>query len=167
MQSEKFQLRGSWSLRFRIRNKETGEIEEFLDEIHNLITTEGFNHMLDAEFHGGSQVDPWYVGLKLTGSAAAGDTYASHAGWTEFAEYSGDRKEFVEGAAANASITNTGSVATFDITSSGQIYGALLCSIASKDSGSGTLFSAGNISSFRTVDSGDQVNITLTIGSGS
>lgn len=167
MKREGMQLKGIWKLHFRIRNKMTQEIEEFLDEIHNLVTTEGFNHMLDSQFHGGTQVDPWYVGLKLTGAAAAGDTYASHGGWTEFKQYSGNRKEFVEGAAANASITNTGSVATFDITSQGQIYGAALFSIASKDAATGTLFSAGDITSYRTVDSGDQVNITLTIGSGS
>lgn len=133
------------------------------DEARNLIVDEGCNHLLDVLLHGTTQVDPWYLGLKLTGTVAAGDTYASHAGWTEFAEYSGDRKEYVEGAAASRQITNSGSVGTFDITSAGQVYGGLLCSIASKDSATGTLLCAADISSSRTVDSGDQINVTYTI----
>lgn len=138
-------------------------ITKWEEEARNLVVDEGCNHMLDVLLHGTTQVDPWYVGLKLTGTVAAGDTYASHAGWTEFKEYSGDRKEYVEGAAASRQVTNSGSVATFDITSSGIVYGGLLCSIASKDSGTGTLLCAADIASFRTVDSGDQINVTYTI----
>lgn len=166
MEKQQIGIKGVFKMHFRIRNKRTGKVEEFIDEIQNLITVEGYNNMLDATLGGGTQYDPWYGGLKLTGSAAAGDTYASHGGWTEFKEYSNDRKEFVDAAAANASKTNTGSVMTFDITSGGSVYGAIMTSIASKDSATGVLFSAGDISSFRTVDSGDQINITYTVGSG-
>jgi len=163
-------VRVSWDLHFRIRNKTTGIVEEFLDKIpHNLVTNEGLNHLLDAVFHGATQVDPWYVGLKLTGAVAATDTYSGMISdgeaWDEFEEYSNHRKEFVEGAAASQAISNTGSVAQFDITSAGQIYGAILTSVESKteNPAGAVLFSAGDINSFRTVDSGDQVNITLTI----
>lgn len=162
-------VKGLWRLNFRIRNKTTNEIEEFVDDIHNLVVNEGLNNLLDVMFHAGTQTDPWYIGLKNNGGAAATDTYSGMISdgeaWTEFEEYSDHRKEFVEAAAASQAITNTGSVGQFDITSAGQIYGAFLTSVESKDENpaGAVLFSAGDISSFRTVDSGDQVNITLTI----
>lgn len=170
----KFKLKVRWAFDWRIRNKTTGEIEHFHDIIpSNLVTNEGLNDLLGVHFNNQTQTHPWYVGLKLTGAAAATDTYSGMfsdgEAWDEFEEYSDHRKEFVEGAAASQAISNTGSVATFDITSSGQIYGALLTSVESKSQNpaGAILFSAGDIASFRTVDSGDQVNITLTIaGSG-
>ena len=167
---EGIKVRVGWNLHFRIRNKKSNVMEEFVDKIpSNLVTNEGLNHLLDAVFHGATQVDPWYIGLKLDGAAAYTDTYSSMVtdgeAWDEFEEYSDHRKEFVEGAAAAQAIANTGSVGQFDITSAGQVYGAFLTSVESKteNPAGAVLFSAGDINSFRTVDSGDQINITLTI----
>lgn len=162
-------VKGFWRLHFRIRNKTTNQIERFVDDIHNLVVNEGLNDLLGVMFNNQTQTHPWYIGLKNDGAAAATDTYSGMISdgeaWTEFEEYSDHRKEFVEGAAASQAITNTGSVGTFDITSAGQIYGAFLTSVESKteNPAGAVLFSAGDIASYRTVDSGDQVNITLTI----
>lgn len=127
----------------------------------NTVVDEGINHILDVQFHGESQVNPWYIGLKSTGTEAAGDTLASHGTWTEFTDYSGNRQEFVEAAAAAKSITNTASPATFNITGAGTVAGCMIASVLSGSSGK--LFSATDFASPRTVANTDVINVTWTL----
>jgi hypothetical protein len=131
------------------------------EKVHNLVTNEGLNHILDVEFHAASQVTTWYVGLKGTGDPAAGDTLASHAGWTEFADYSGNRQEFVEGAASSQAISNSGNAASFTMTGGGTVAGSFLTS--AETGTSGTLFSAVNFTASRTVATSDVINVTYTL----
>jgi len=127
----------------------------------NLVVNAGLNHILDVQFHGTTQVNPWYVGLKLTGSAASGDTLATHAGWTEATGYTGNRKEYVEAAASGKSITNSANKASFAIGSTATIAGAFVASASA--GGTGTLFAAANFTSARAVESGDTLEVTYTI----
>ncbi len=102
------------------------------DMAKNLVTNEGLNHLLNVAFHGSSQTATWYMGLiNSSPSYAASDTMASHSGWTEFTGYSGDRKEWAEGAASGQQISNSGNPASFSVTQAGTIAGAFLCSAAS------------------------------------
>lgn len=127
--------------------------------------TEGLNHYNDVVLHGSSQVTTWYVGLFDDTSyteVADGDTLASHSGWTEFTGYSGDRKEWTEGAASDGVTTNAQTV-DFTMTEDVTVKGWFICSAASGTSG--TLLAA------EVFDEGDaelvtdqvlQVTITLT-----
>jgi len=140
------------------------------DKSHNLVVNQGLKDMNDKYFSGSGYTAAWYVGL-ITGPAsgtsfAAGDTLASHAGWTEFSDYSGARKTAVFAAATLADpsvITNSASPASFSITGAGGVVaGAFLASV---DSGtSGILFSESDFQApgDRTVVSGDTLNITYT-----
>lgn len=133
------------------------------DTAKNLVVNEGLNHLLGVVFHGVTQVSPWYMGL--IGSSptyAAADTLASHSGWTEFTGYTGNRQEFVEGAASSQQISNSGNAASFAITGSGTVYGAFL---ASANTGTtGTLFCAASFSQgSKSVSNGDTVNVTYTL----
>lgn len=132
------------------------------EQAHNLITNQGLDHILDVVLHGTTAVSPWYVGLKGAGSVAAGDTLASHAGWTENTAYTGNRQEYEEAAASSQSTTNSANKATFAITSDSQtIAGAFLASAASGTSG--TLLAAADFSSSKSVDNGDTLEVTYTI----
>ena len=73
----------------------------------NLIATVGLNHILDVQFHATTQVTTWYIGLKAAGTPVAADTMASHSSWAELTGYSGNRKEWTEGAASSGSMTNS------------------------------------------------------------
>lgn len=129
---------------------------------HNLITNAGLDHILDVVLHGSTQITTWYVGLKNTGNPAAGDTLSSHGGWTENAEYTGTRPEYVEAASSSQSITNSANKASFAITSDSQsIYGAFICSAASGTTG--TLLCVANFSSAKSADNGDTLEVTYTI----
>lgn len=137
---------------------------------HNLVVNQGLQDMNTQYFKGSAYTAAWYLGL-ITGpgastTIAAGDTLATHAGWTEFTNYSGNRKAVTFGTATTADpsvIDNSGSPSSFTITSSGGVVaGAFLCNAATGTSG--VLFSASDFQSpgDRTVVSGDTLTVTYT-----
>jgi hypothetical protein len=135
----------------------------------NLVVSEGLAYMNDVLFTGSSYGADWYLGL-ITGPAsgtsfAAADTLASHAGWTEFAGYSGSRKAVTFGSATIATpsvITSSGSPSSFAITGTAVVAGAFLCNVSSGTSGE--LFSEADFDSpgDRSVVSGDTLNVSYT-----
>ena len=125
----------------------------------NLITTVGLNHILDTQFHAGTQVTTWYIGLKGAGTPAA-DTMASHSSWAELTGYSGNRKEWTEGAASSGSMTNSSSV-DFSITGTATVAGAFLNTAATGTAG--ILYGVVDFSSSRAVISGDTLQVTVTV----
>ena len=129
--------------------------------LHNLVTNEGLDHILSVLVAGGTQVNPWYVGLKGNGTVQATDTLGTHANWTEVTAYSGDRKEYVDGAVSSQSVDNSGSVASFSITGTATVDGAFLASAASGTTG--TLLCAVDFTSARSVESGDTLEVTYTL----
>jgi hypothetical protein len=140
------------------------------ESTHNLVVNQGLQDMNTKYFSGSSYTAAWYLGL-ITGpgsgtSYAAGDTLASHAGWTEFTNYSGNRKAVTFGTATTADpsvIDNSASPSQFTISGGGGVVaGAFLCNVATGTSG--VLFSASDFQSpgDRTVVSGDTLTVTYT-----
>lgn len=105
--------------------------------IQNDVTNEGRNNILDVAFHAATQITTWYIGL-IDNSGftieALVDTLASHTGWNEFTTYSGNRKEWTEGAASGQIITNSSPI-SFTITAAGILQGTFLASVATGTSG--------------------------------
>lgn len=114
---------------------------------YNLVPTVGLNQLLDVTLGASTQNTAWYIGLiegaAVTPTLAAGDTLASHAGWTENTNYTGNRKTWTKNAVASAgSITNSSAPGEFTIGSGGAtIEGAFLCSASSGTTG--VLYAAG------------------------
>lgn len=139
------------------------------DQMHNLVVNQGLQDMNTKYFSGSGYTAAFYLGL-VTGPGsstvyAAADTLASHAGWTEFTDYSGSRKAVTFGTATTADpsvISNSGSPSSFSITGTGTVAGAFLCTVASGTSG--VLFSEADFQSpgDRNVVSGDTLNVTYT-----
>jgi hypothetical protein len=140
------------------------------DRMHNLVVNEGLQDMNTQYFKGSTYDAAFFLGL-ITGpgsgtSYAAADTLASHAGWTEYTDYSGARKAVTFGTATTADpsvISNSASPSSFTISGAGGVVaGAFLCTV---DSGtSGVLFSEADFQSpgDRTVVAGDTLNVTYT-----
>ena len=126
----------------------------------NIIVTAGLNHVLDVEFHATTQVTTWYIGLKAAGTPIAADTMASHSSWAEITDYSGDRKEWTEGAASSGSMTNSSSV-DFSVTGTATVAGAFLNTAATGTAG--TLYGVVDFSSARSVINGDTLQVTVTV----
>lgn len=140
------------------------------ESTHNLVVNTGLQMMNTQFFKGSAYTAAWYLGL-ITGPGSSttysgSDTLASHAGWTEFSNYSGARKALTFGTATTADpsvIDNSASVAQFTISGGGgTVAGGFLCTV---DSGtSGTLFSEADFESpgDRVVVAGDTLNVTYT-----
>jgi hypothetical protein len=139
------------------------------EKAHNLVVNEGLQNMNDEYFTGSTYTAAWYLGL-VTGPGAgntyaAADTLASHSGWTENTDYTGDRKSVTFGTPTTADpsvITNSGSPSQFAMTGTATIAGAFLASV---DTGtSGILFSVANFQSpgDRAVVNGDTLNVSYS-----
>lgn len=143
---------------------------KWTDEMHNLVVNEGLQDMNTQYFKGATYSAAFYLGL-ITGPSSsttfvAGDTLATHGGWTEFTNYSGSRKAVTFGTATLADpsvISNSAAPSQFSITGGGgTVAGAFLCTVASGTSG--ILFSEADFQApgDRVVVAGDTLNVTYT-----
>ena len=147
-------------------------VEKWSDTFHNLVVNEGLQDMNAKYFTGSGYTAAWYLGLVEgpgSGTAyAAGNTLASHSGWTELVPgtaYTGNRKAVTFGTPTTADpsvATNSASPSSFAmLVNSTVVAGAFLCSVSSGTSG--VLFSAGDFTGGdKTVDNGDTLNVTYT-----
>lgn len=138
-------------------------------EVPNGITDEGLDHILNTQFHGGTPITTWYVGLINNSGFTGlddGDIMSSHTGWTESTSYSGGaRPTWGAGAASGRQITN-GTTADFNINAPATIYGLFI--VGGTGGGTpggttGTLWSTAAFSTPYAVLSGDVLKITYTL----
>jgi hypothetical protein len=135
----------------------------------NLVVNVGLQYMAGVALTSTTQITTWYIGLWGAGasnSPAAGDTMASHAGWTEFTGYSNATRvspTFTAATNANPSVVTNATAAAFSINASGTVGGAFLTSDSAKSGTAGTLFSGSDFTGGdRSVVSGDTLNVTYT-----
>lgn len=140
-------------------------------ESKNLVVNVGLKDMNEKYFTGVTYSAAWYIGLYGAASSnnpAAGDTAASHAGWTEETGYSNaNRPTATFGTSTTADpsvISNSASPASFNINATATIGGAFLISNNTKGGTTGILFSAADFQSpgDRSVVNGDTLNVTYT-----
>ena len=140
-------------------------------ESKNLVVNAGLAYMAGSALTSVTQITTWYLGLYGAGASntpAAGDTMASHAGWTEVVAYSNANRvtaTFVTATTANPSVvTNTASPAVFNINGTTVVGGAFLTSDNTKSGTTGTLFSAADFGSpgDRSVVNGDTLSVMYT-----
>lgn len=128
------------------------------------MVTAGLNKLLDATIKTGLTSPAWYVGLKGTGSMVAGDTMASHAGWSTITPYSNaNDPAFTAGTIASGAVDNSGSKAVFNINATDTVYGAFLKDNNTKGGSTGTLYGGADFSASRAVASGDTLNVQINL----
>lgn len=148
--------------------------EKWSDTIQNLVTTVGKNDLLDKYFAGVTYTANWYMGLVDGGTTptyAAGDTLASHAGWTEYLNYtvsgSGTNRATPTWNSATGGSTGTGSTQFTISGAGGTVAGCLMCTTLARNTasngGTGVLYSVGAFGGGnKVVVSGDTLNVTYT-----
>jgi hypothetical protein len=152
------------------RNEDGSLFLKDIYQLHNDITNEGKNTILDVMFKDGTQIasTSWYLGLISNSgysALAAGDTMSSHTGWTEFTGYSqSTRVAWGPGAASGQSTTNA-TPATFDINATGTLKGIFVTSNSTKSGTTGKLWATGLFAADVPVSNGDQMKITYTVSS--
>lgn len=139
---------------------------KWTDHIDNLVTTVGKNDALDKYLAGSAYTAAWYLGLIDSTSytaVAAGDTSASHAGWTENVGYSQGARPTAAWAAASAGSKAFSSAASFTINANATVKGCFLISVSTKSGTTGILYSAGLFSGGdKVVQNGDTLNVSYT-----
>ena len=150
------------------------------EEFPNLVVAVGKQLMLDTLLKGSSYtvVGP-YLGL-ISGSGntfAAADTMTSHAGWTEFINYtvggSAVRGTAVFGSATSSGLTpsnvttSSASAITYTITGGGGTVGGCFLvtgpgASSTQNNTSGTLYSAGAFATAKVTTAGDTVSVTYS-----
>jgi len=133
----------------------------------NLVTTGGKNDALDKYLAGSAYTAAWYLGIVDGGSTptyAAGDTMASHAGWTENQSYSQSARPTAAFSAASAGAKALSSALSFSINVATQtIAGAFLASVATKGGTTGILYSVGAFSGGnKSVTTGDTLSVSYS-----
>ena len=150
------------------------------DQFPNLVNAVGKQLMLDTLLSGSAYttVGP-FLGL-ISGASptfAASDTMTSHAGWTEFTNYTVSSTA-VRGTAVFASATSTGTTPTnvtsktataiiYTITGAGGTVGGCFLvtgtgAVATQGSTAGTLYSAGAFATAKITTAGDTVSVTYS-----
>jgi hypothetical protein len=148
-------------------------VEKWSDTFHNLVVNEGLQDMNSKYFKGSGYTAGWYLGLVSGATSptyAAGNTLASHSGWTELVPgtaYTGNRIAAVFNAASPtladpSEVSNSVAPSAFPMLVNGTVVaGAFLTTAATGTSG--VLFSVGSFTGGnKSVDSGDTLNVTYT-----
>ncbi len=153
-------LENHWKLECFDRDGRLKWVEEF----DNLVTTEGLNDSLDKHLKGSAYTATWYVGLTAaTPTFAAGNTMASHVGWTESVAYSNaTRPALTLGSVSGGSVDNSASKASFNINATATIGGAFVVANSTKGGTTGVLYGGGAFSANRDMLNGDTLNVTVT-----
>ncbi len=134
------------------------------DSFWNLVVTEGRNELLTRLCKTIPGSVAWYVGLKGTGTVVAGDLMNSHAGWSELTPYSDtNRPAFTPGTVSAGSVDNDASKAVFNINASSTIYGGFVTDNNTKGGTTGKLYGGGDFGAPRGVESGDTLNVKVTL----
>jgi hypothetical protein len=150
------------------------------DSFPNLVNAVGKQLMLDTLLSGSSYttVGP-FLGL-ISGASptfAAADTMVTHAGWTEFVNYTVGGSA-VRGTASFGSATSSGTTPTnvttktataitYTITGAGGTVGGCFLvtgtgAVSTQNDTSGTLYSAGAFATAKATTAGDTVNVTYS-----
>lgn len=141
------------------------------ESLKNLVVNQGLQDMNTKYFKGVSYTATWYIGLygaAASNNPVAGDTAASHGGFTEIVPYSNaTRPAATFGTATTADpsvISNSAAPAVFTINATSTVGGAFLISDNTKSGTAGVLFSASDFASpgDRNVSSGDTIQISYT-----
>ena len=137
-----------------------------IEDVSNLIPTEGLNYMLGAALTGVAQSSTWYIALfEGNYTPAAGVTAATFpADATECTAYTeASRVTWTPGAIAAGSVSNTASKAVFTMNATKTVYGIAQTSVATKSAITGTLVSVARFAVAKSVVSTDVLNVTSTL----
>jgi hypothetical protein len=149
------------------------------DSFPNLVNAVGKQLMLDTLLSGAAYttVGPFLGLISGTGTFAAADTMVTHAGWTEFVNYTvggsavRGTASFSSASSAGATPTNvttkTATSITYTITGAGGTVGGCFLvtgsgAVNTQSSTAGTLYSAGSFATARVTTAGDTVSVTYS-----
>jgi hypothetical protein len=141
---------------------------KWTEDVRNLVTTVGRTFNLEVLLRAGvgggvvptAYTAAWYLVLKGAGTIAAGDTLASHAGWTEVTPYASASRPTVTFPAVAAGAVTSNTVA-ITVNATATVAGAGICTTQAVGTNTGTLYAMTDFAASRSVASGDTLNVTV------
>lgn len=133
---------------------------------HNMIVTQGLNHLAGVAFKSVAQNANWYIAPYTANyTPVATETAATvAASTTECTTYNeGARQAWVTGSVATGSLDNTASLAQFTFNAAQTVYGAFLVSASPIGATTGVLMSLVKFSSPKTPGIGDVLKLTAGV----
>lgn len=131
------------------------------EDIFNLVTDEGLQHIMDVYFTLTATAGNVFVGLKGEGLPSFADTLSNHPSWGEVVPYSGSRKRFEGVPTVIPGLSNKDTRMVYDINLDETVGGVFLATV---DSGaSGTLWSVADFESARAVKPGDVLTLSIEL----
>lgn len=145
-----------------IRNGEILSVEE----VHNLIPTEGLNYILNTALKAASAVPAWYLALfegnYTPVAAVTAATFPAAA--TESTAYNEtNRVLWAAGPVASGAVSNSASKAVFTMNATKAIYGIAQTSVLTKSATTGVLVSVARFAAVKNVENGDVLNVTSSL----
>lgn len=137
-----------------------GDIK-WTEEVHNRVTSQGVNAVLDIIFSSAGFTSQWYCGLKDAGPVSSSDTMDAHPGWAELTDYTGNRQITPFNPAGNNIAENNGIRPIFNITANDTIYGMFLTDAEITSDPADILLSAIDFTSPRNVVIGDELRVSI------
>lgn len=150
---------------YRIETIDAAGAVTHVDEVKNLIPTEGLNHIIDVALKNGTAYPTLYIGLyEGDYTPVPGDTMAAFPlAATELTAYVEATRELVVlGSISGGAVDNTASRAEFTGTTDGKLAkGGFVSTSPTKSSTTGVLLSAVRFPSPRPLDSGSVLRVTV------
>ncbi len=144
---------------------------KWTEEVPNIVVNVGLNDVLDKYFKGSAYTAAFYVGLVDNASFIsfdATDTMGSHPNWIELITYDEATREVLTlGTVSSQSVDNSASKASFTQNATKTVKGAFVTDNSTKNGGTGLLYGAAAFAATRAVESGDVLNVTVTLTSAS
>jgi hypothetical protein len=142
------------------------------EDFDNLVTTQGKDHLLNNGLAGPATAVAVRMSFITSGTPVVGDTYASHAGFTELGSGIIAARGTPAFSASSAGVKSTSSAVSASVIGTGTVTGVAinlvvgavgnLGVVADTATSGGILYSAGLFGSSKSVSSGDTLNVTYS-----
>ena len=142
------------------------------ESFDNLVTTQGKNHLLDNGLAGPASAVAARMSFITSGTPVVGDTYATHAGFTELGSGVIATRGTPSFSVAAAGVKQTSSAVSASIIGTGTVTGVAinvvvgtvgnLGVVADTATANAILYSAGLFGASKSVSNGDTLNVTYS-----
>jgi hypothetical protein len=150
--------------------KARGDAPIASQEVHNVVTDEGLDALLNIMLHAATPITTWCCVVFENDFTPDGDETYATPGYIECQAYDeATRPAYVEAASSSQSVTNSANKAVFTINGTKTLYGAALVGGGSAPTtkgdtaGGGTLFCAARFGTAQPVIDNNVVNLTYTV----
>lgn len=144
------------------------------ETVHNIVTNEGLDHLLDATLSGATQITAWKVAISKSNTTPLSTHTYAVPGYTEITGSDVDeasRQAWTDGGVSSQSVDNVGNEAVYTAAGTFTAYGAAIvgggsgAATLADAAGGGKLYSSGLFAASKALTASDTLTTTYTLTS--